>query len=413
MLEFNYKDELRKYISSALDLYQKPKFTNKPNLRRLTIEINLTNDCNSKCSYCFEKGHFDKLYFSEDQIYLTCYKLEQLVKTDHFKQNYDVLNITFWGGEPTLNYPAIKFMLRYFLNFKNVEFTLYTNGIYLENIFENMIFYSKHMTAFGEPKLITQISYDGNPINEYNRICGDKVRENIINCMKYGVVHSIKSTIPLKSVNYVYESYCDIYDLQNSFPDAPHIMKGYCPTLERGQSVTALDKKSFRFALHNLELQIYKIMHFELDRWEKDRNVKPFFSWLLEKKQIGNCFAGKDLFTIDIDGFIYKCHGTLYTPNKKDHMISHIELDFYNDLMKSKMEHDKYESSTKLDDECVDCSPLYCVKCNKDKYDASNKENYYDKWYDFNVEQRVCILNRIISHKKNEFINIKKEYNNG
>lgn len=401
-----FQDNFRGFINSSLNLYKNDK-PFKDDVRKLCFDITLTTACNSRCFYCFEKNtNYEHKFLSEDQILLFCYRMEKLLKTEYFKNNYDILQIGFWGGEPTLNYTALKFILRYFLYFDNVQFHLYTNGVNLNNVFENLIYYSKAKTKYGEPRILVQISYDGEPLHSKYRKHTESVRDSIKMCIKYGVHFTIKSVLSLTDSSNLYQVYKDIYDLQNDYNSS---FKGYCPTIEYKQDLNEISRSQFSSLLQQLELNLYSIIYFELQRWEQNENVKPFISWFSPENLKRNCAAGKDLFVIDIDGFIYKCHGALYTTNKKLHVISHFELDFLNDIIKSKNNHLQYESVTSISEQCNNCETDLCFKCPIQNFDDSLHQNYFDRWYDFSNNERRCIINNIISLKRREFNSIKEK----
>ena len=87
------------------------------NVRIYSIDLTVTDDCNFNCSYCFERGHFNKNYFRDHYSFI--HQIDLLLDSFFFKNNYHLLGIGFWGGEPTLNEEAIKGIFNYY---KNDEF---------------------------------------------------------------------------------------------------------------------------------------------------------------------------------------------------------------------------------------------------------------------------------------------------
>ena len=75
--------------------------------------LTITTDCQLRCSYCFEEDKAHN-YMSEDDAMIIIKKL-----CDNFRENVYThdptakLDISFFGGEPTLNFPVIKAIVEY------------------------------------------------------------------------------------------------------------------------------------------------------------------------------------------------------------------------------------------------------------------------------------------------------------
>lgn len=122
------------------------------------IQLNLTNNCNSKCKYCFaetttkrrhinnkkETSNFEKNdIMSFDMAIKSINKLINLRKIN----KYSSLVIKFFGGEPLLCIPLIKKIVRYFdISLKNTNFQIYwaitTNGSLIDHDLVN--FFREH-----------------------------------------------------------------------------------------------------------------------------------------------------------------------------------------------------------------------------------------------------------------------------
>ncbi|MCU9809616.1 4Fe-4S cluster-binding domain-containing protein [Paraclostridium sp. AKS46] len=95
--------------------------------------IHLTERCNLKCTYCFEgdKGNKDFTLENIDQFI-------QFVKENKLKD----ITIRFFGGEPLLNIPIIKNIIKtveYNLSDVKVNYNIFTNGTILNDDVINLI----------------------------------------------------------------------------------------------------------------------------------------------------------------------------------------------------------------------------------------------------------------------------------
>ena len=66
-----------------------------------SITLNVTNNCNLNCSYCFEHKKSDAIMTTETAI--------EIIKCAYKKVNPKIGTFTFniFGGEPLLNWPGI------------------------------------------------------------------------------------------------------------------------------------------------------------------------------------------------------------------------------------------------------------------------------------------------------------------
>lgn len=115
------------------------------------------------------------------------------------------------------------------------------------------------------------------------------------------------------------------------------------------------------------------------------------------------------MFAIDTNGKIYSCHGCLNVPTKDDHYIGSIEDNNIVDLIKE--QHDNNNKNKHIANNiCSDCDAVYCLKCNATKYELSDKDNYYDRWFDYKVQPTLCKLYKFISNISRA-VNIKAKNN--
>ena len=69
-----------------------------------SVDINVTTSCNLKCDYCFVGGKAESF---KDVSKISSF-LNRLIQSKLFLENYKMLAVFFWGGEPTLESDFIK-----------------------------------------------------------------------------------------------------------------------------------------------------------------------------------------------------------------------------------------------------------------------------------------------------------------
>ncbi len=101
-----------------------------------TLMLNVTDECNFRCRYCSYSGIYEdqrchgKRHMSKDiALKATGFFLNRVSRTE------DLL-ITFFGGEPLLNFDVIKAVVEFARKNEKVEFSITTNGSLMDkNIF--------------------------------------------------------------------------------------------------------------------------------------------------------------------------------------------------------------------------------------------------------------------------------------
>lgn len=99
----------------------------------LHLTLILTTDCNLKCDYCYTESKIQKLYLSPKRV---ADIIDSFFKEKYYKRTF----IQFFGGEPTLNIPAIRTVLnrvRYYSD--NPFFYITTNGTFDEKVLNFII----------------------------------------------------------------------------------------------------------------------------------------------------------------------------------------------------------------------------------------------------------------------------------
>lgn len=105
-------------------------------IKKFSVEINLTEDCNLNCSYCYQNEFSCRNVISDDTISNIMKYIESVLKSNPMDQ----LSIYFFGGEPTLYRKKILEIKRYLddISMKydvNIIYSIGTNGILLTEDF--------------------------------------------------------------------------------------------------------------------------------------------------------------------------------------------------------------------------------------------------------------------------------------
>jgi radical SAM protein with 4Fe4S-binding SPASM domain len=353
-------------------------------MKTLFIDLAMTGQCNMRCSYCSESGkqYGDKL--DEKMIPALLNFLDNLLLSDFYKKNYGGLRLGFWGGEPTLKYKQIMEIVEHFRYNDNVTFMMFTNGFQMPDELAQFIIDLKEIDLKENTKFYVQISYDGNPIHDLKRVKvgGGSTSTEVLATINWArenqVPYSLKSTITIDTLRYLYDAFVDVSSLTSGISSVD-----YFPTLDyfNAEIVT----EDFEAHLEAMKLNLKKIASHIL-KLKKQGKPAPSFKWF--ESSVASCSAGMDLFVVDVDGRIYACHGTLYTPTKQDHFIQTIYDEDLKGLLEANVRHSKIFGNSP--EECKNCEALFCVRCNAVRYSVSNKETYEEKWTDYANRPDLC-----------------------
>jgi len=361
------------------------------NKMNLNLELNITEFCNMRCTYCFEDNHFTKKKMTINEAEKLCKRLIELQNTEKFKKLYNGIDITFWGGEPTTNIKVLNYIYTT-LNNTNSTFFLYTNGLNIKKI-ENLI---------KNDNFNFQISYDGKPLHDKNRlnINGVSTTNTIIENFKWlierDIKFEIKSTITPTDFSFLEECWKDIEHLNETYFKSFKLT--YCPTIDY--------HNEYDINIDIFENQLKKITLLEY-KYNKKHNT--FLStWFLS--DCGKrCGAGQTYFTINMNGDIFNCHGFLYIKNKMKEL--NIFDDNILDFLKDRLENSIY----KVHPKCKKCFVTICNMCNVKFFEKSKKVGYNDKWNDIETSKwDMCKYYKIITKYKMgliELINKKLRIN--
>lgn len=165
------------------------------------LTLVITNDCNLRCRYCFAQGGEKRDYMSTDVAL-------SIVNNVFLTTDRRYVKISFFGGEPTLNFEVIKNVVSFVkilapsLN-KGYSFYITTNGVMARRTLE---FLTNNDFTF-------VVSSDGIPISQnFLRPTSNKqpsseyVEKTISFLVKRNIPFKVRSTISKYNVNYMAEN---------------------------------------------------------------------------------------------------------------------------------------------------------------------------------------------------------------
>lgn len=173
------------------------------------IRVNITSDCNLSCVYCsVNASKINKLNMNKNQLINYIDLLTNYAENN----NYTQIEVTFSGGEPTIELNNIISTLnflkdKYFNRYKFISIKILTNGLWDKFEFSKIL---KDVTGI-------QISWDGyflkNP-RYSNEAMSEKVLENIEFLVKEKVNFSVLTVVSYynylfldKVVDHLYEKF--------------------------------------------------------------------------------------------------------------------------------------------------------------------------------------------------------------
>lgn len=358
----------------SLDLCQSPK----PTVKRGALVIELTTNalCDLNCTYCFEGAKTDKRRLED--IDLLMKRIDEVLASSWFEENYTDCQITFWGGEPTLNTGYIIQIMDRYSKDDRINFHMYTNGFNIKNMTRivNNVDYSK---------LSIQISYDGDWINDIFRLtnAGTSSKKQVLNTLQYladkGINVSLKSTLPTTAMKNLVKTWLSFEKLYYHYKEYKNVHISFAPTID--YSMNRVDQD----AGGNVDLfreQILLIAKKEIEfALTEDRHL---MSWFNGSDRKSNCSAGLNFIAVDVDGQSYACHGALYADDKEALRSSTIyDDDFIN---KVSTFNDSFEQSlTRVPEVCKTCVATTCIVCPVQTFEVSKKETFEEKWEDRGV----------------------------
>jgi uncharacterized protein len=270
---------------------KKPSPLNE-NLRKILLYV--TERCNLNCKYCFvNKGERDLDFEIGKKA------IDFLLRAG--SAGKEPFYISFFGGEPLLNFSVIEKLVRYCSRKRRrFEYAVVTNGILLND---------KILGFFREHRFAIVLSIDGNrQAHDISRPMRsgkgsfDLLEKNLKSLSQYPYSKTPRITFREETIPYLYESVSFLFE------------KGFTDI-----GLSGIDRKSWdKKELKALEEQLEKIADFWLGKIEEGVFfwISPFCDYMLAFENpsypfhlhMHPCWAGDTGLAIATDGTIYPCH---------------------------------------------------------------------------------------------------------
>jgi len=177
------------YVNSKLvhrNLFNLPEQESlkRANFNGYIAVVELTNDCNLKCVYCYRQQNLNNDFMSMDVADALINHFIKLDKDNILKDKN--VNINFFGGEPLMNMPILKYIVKRLIDsIKNysIYFSIVTNGMLLSK--ENMEYIIKN-------NIRTRISFEGDEFLQ------EKLRPTVNGKSAYKIIKQNLDNIPLE-----------------------------------------------------------------------------------------------------------------------------------------------------------------------------------------------------------------------
>lgn len=363
------------------------------NINELQIEIEITNKCNLKCSYCFERAlgcDHPNESISNETVDIIIDKIENIVVTEEYKKSGNTgVRVVFWGGEPSVEHEIIKKVYDRLKKYKEVTFFMYTNGVNLKPLYK-LLFIAQRLNKF-----TFQISYDGSISHARNRLNhnDESSLNQVLNTMQelneLGIEFSIKSVITLDDIDNFYNEYKDCEQLSNKYSGMR-----YMPSI-----IYDRDKPDdyYKEKIKIFNDQLKMILENELERFYDNKGL--YFGMFYPFRP-NECVTGSNIIFINLEGKIYKCHRCNYNIYSYNHTYSNIFNDtWFDDFLKVKQLHEDAMKRLVPNNKCKNCFATVCLRCNVERFEYSKKEDYFDKFYDL-PDKVHCEIYQLISKAK-------------
>lgn len=269
--------------------------------------LNLTDDCNCACTYCFVEQHPHYMTYE-----IAIDAVEYFVK--HLKKIGKKGSITYFGGEPTLMWDKIIVPLTIYIkdNYSDlISLTMTTNGTLLN---EERIKFMKDYNIY------PHLSIDGiKEVQDINRPLRngksnfDTLYPNIKILLDAFPYTTFRATVSQYTCDKLFESY--LFAIENGFSNA------FFGINEREswskENIEKLKKEIFKITAHRLfYFSNNMIPPINLSQWDdgfkmlKSYNIQAILkstNRIIGKKGVFRCGLGTTSFSVGYDGSIYGC----------------------------------------------------------------------------------------------------------
>lgn len=282
--------EIKKSLPSTI-LKKAPKTEIK------SLILPVSGKCNLRCSYCFASEN-GKFAFKN----ITTIESKRIIDFLFIHLNLKEIEITFFGGEPLLNFKTIAFVLNYIKeNYpdRKIKYSITTNGTVLNNRLIELIKQNSIsvLISIDGPKEITNHRIDSNGISSFDRTI------KTINILKEeGIPIHLRATMAND-----FQKIVDVYDFFEKKEIPFKII--FAHDSENKNYTLANYKKCLKL----IENQLNSLISYYVKL--VDDNKKIYCDSITDKlkfllyrtKNYHACTGGRSMFSITSTGEIYSC----------------------------------------------------------------------------------------------------------
>jgi uncharacterized protein len=363
-----------------------------------TLVINLTNQCNLSCQYCYEFGE-DKVATPEGK--------PKFMEWDTAKQSVDFLfreaqgrraaHITFFGGETLMNFP----LLRQVVDYANeqsrahgmyVDYSLTTNATLLrpeiiEYLAEHRIGVTVSMD--GPQDLNDQLRVFANGKGSYD-VIAPKVKELLARHQTRPIAARVTLTNGVKDVMRIYRHLKD---------DLGFHEVGFAPVTTSPNRLYAIDEKGLDQVLGQFEELAYEYRDHALrNELHGFSNVSDTLSEIHQGVSKSHpCGAGLGLLGVGPSGDISPCHRFV---DSDEHKLGHVSEGLDEGKKKDFLERGHIDSKS----DCATCwaRPVCAGGCYHEAYvrygDTGHANVHYCDWIRGWTDLCLRIYGEIATH---------------
>lgn len=395
------------------------------------LALNLTNDCNLACRYCFveQKPNYMTLDIAIQAVeyLINNLKLHKTIFKDI--ENYKLGSIWFFGGEPLLCFNSIiKPLVKYCESkdyLKDLTFALTTNATLLDK--EKIDFFKQY-------EIMPMVSIDGAPeTQDYNRpyknnsniLSSQLIEKNIPYLLQQFPEITFRSTIYQPTITAMFENYLYAESLGFKFinftPDTRQInwvKEDYINIEKEFQKIFAYRLLQYRnnyfpISFTNINEIYSQILSHDLYLTNLELNNIENLEAQENIDYLKNCGLGTYMAAIDFKGDIYNCQERPSKGKKNIFLLGNLDngIDFnkHKNFLKQYLDdiritngfqcHNNAELCQKclLKNNCV----KNCVSVSKDLYNNFNTMN-----------ENKCIIQNILLKLSLNLMDILVQENN-
>jgi uncharacterized protein len=273
-----------------------------------------------------------------------------------YTRPFENLTFTFFGGEPLLNFPAVKAGIEYLkeicgtLNFKAGVHIL-SNGTILT---EEMIDYFRSIGSYNNFNLHFQVSLDGceethnaNRIFENNEGSYEVIKSNIKKLKEIFRSIGVRMTVTPENIKSLLKDFEAMLDLDVPITNLTPIVEGDWTDEVIGTFVSELEHCIKLYYAKN-DNRYFNYLHNSLERI-----VNTSFN-----RQRG-CRAGEYLIGISTEGAIYPCHRFVAYAKKYDFCLG----DVWRGIDEESAAYKTINEMRRKASKCLNCKVFSCNRC--------------------------------------------------